>query len=332
MANRYLIFLPGEFVRWEIPNGSALGRILSIDEASISVSRWAVDGEAHTMRDFFLPPLIYDEHIVDVIPKPALSSLIFVHHAEDFLSFKNRYVFGMQDVFCTREPVNLRYPPQSLSTIIFDGILWIVSELNRLLSNRRQSQDLFASFSGSSSVLIWEYLQEKLQIPVVQKGKTYTFSITMGRDLSVTKVKARYINHILRLETPGAIEKLISVFGLSSVAGVRKKLPLLSKKLRTGEGIVTTRGGVYLLDVVNFVDVEGNEIPARARFTYNASGRKGVDFIYTPELRLIKVTVQHKKYIVQDATNKLQELGFLTHNEAGEQRLSNEELERILRG
>jgi hypothetical protein len=160
----------------------------------------------------------------------------------------------MQDVFCTRDPVNLRYPPQSLSTIIFDGILWIVSELNHLLSNRRQSQD-------------------KSQIPVVQKGKTYTFSILMGRDLSVTKVKARYINQTLRLETPRSIEKLISVFGLSSVAGVRKKLPLLSKQLRTGEGIVTTSGGVYLLDVVNFVDVEGNEIPARARFTYNASGQ-----------------------------------------------------------
>ena len=121
--------------------------MLSVDEASISVSHWAMDGEATTMRDFFLPPLIYDEHIVNVIPKPTLSSLIIVHHAEDFLSFKSRYVFGMQDVFCTREPVNLRYPPQSLSTIIFDGILWIVSELNRLLSNRRQSQDLFASFS-----------------------------------------------------------------------------------------------------------------------------------------------------------------------------------------
>jgi hypothetical protein len=82
-----LHFLPGEFVRWEVPNGSALGRILSVDEASILVSCWAVDGEAATMRDFFLPPLIYDGHIVDVIPKPTLSSLIFVHHAEDFLSF-----------------------------------------------------------------------------------------------------------------------------------------------------------------------------------------------------------------------------------------------------
>jgi len=238
------------------------------NEASISVSRWAVDGTAATRRDFFIPPLIYDEHIVDVIPKLALSSLIFVYHAEDFLSFKNRYVFGMQDVFCTREPVNLRYPPQSLSTIIFDGILWIVSELNCFLSNRRQSQDLFASFSGSSSVLIWDYLQKKLQIPVIQKGKTYTFSILTGRDLSVTKVKARYINHILRLETPGAIENLMSVFGLSSVAGVRKKLPLLSKKLCTGEGIVTTRGGVYLLDDSHIMLLVGKGLTSFTHLNY----------------------------------------------------------------
>jgi hypothetical protein len=52
------------------------------------------------------------------------------------------------------------------------------------------------------------------------------------------------MNQISRLETPRVIEKLRSVFGLSSAAGVRKKLPQLSKKLRTGEDIVTTHGGV----------------------------------------------------------------------------------------
>ncbi len=163
--------------------------MLSVDEASISVSHWAMDGEATTMRDFFLPPLIYDEHIVNVIPKPTLSSLIIVHHEEDFLSFKARYVFGMQDVFCTREPVNLRYPPQSLNTIIFDGISWLVSELHRVLSSRRQIQEKFASYSVCSLVLLWDYLKEKLEIPVVTEGKTYTFSVSMGRDLSITKVK-----------------------------------------------------------------------------------------------------------------------------------------------
>jgi len=161
--------------------------MLSVDEASISVSHWAMDGEATTMRDFFLPPLIYDEHIVNVIPKPTLSSLIIVHHAEDFLSFKSRYVFGMQYVFCTREPVNLRYPPQSLSTIIFDGILWMLSELNHLLSNRRQSQDMF--FHKFFCLTLGLPAREVAN-PVVHKGKTYIFSVSMGRDLSVTKVKA----------------------------------------------------------------------------------------------------------------------------------------------
>jgi len=117
--------------------------------------------DANTMRDFFLPPLIYDESFIDITPKPSLSSLIIVHHEEDFLSFKARYVFGMQDVFCTREPVNLRYPPQS--------------------------------FSVCSLVLLWDYLKEKLEIPVVTEGKTYTFSVSMGRDLSVTKVKKAII-------------------------------------------------------------------------------------------------------------------------------------------
>jgi RNAse (barnase) inhibitor barstar len=167
-----------------------LGRIVSVDEASISVSRLMMGADANTMRDFFLPPLIYDESFIDITPKPSLSSLIIiVHHEEDFLSFKARYVFGMQDVFCTREPVNLRYPPQSLNTIIFDGISWLVSELHRVLSSRRQIQEKFASYSVCSLVLLWDYLKEKLEIPVVTEGKTYTFSVSMGRDLSITKVK-----------------------------------------------------------------------------------------------------------------------------------------------
>ena len=129
----------------------------------------------------------------------------------------------------------------------------------------------------------------------------------------------------MRLETPPAIKRLISVFGLYSVADVRKKLPQLSNNLRLGEAFEMTCGGVYWLDVVNLVDVGENEILARAKFTYNASGWKGDDFIYTPELRLIKVAVRYLKYIVQNAIHKLQELGFLTHNEAGEQHLSDEE-------
>jgi hypothetical protein len=189
MANWHFIILLREFVQWEVPNGSVLGRIVSVDEASLSVSRLMMGADATTMRDFFLPPFIYDENFVDITPKPSLSSLIIVHHEEDFLLFKTRYVFGMQDVFCTREPVNLRY---LLSTIIFDGISWLISELHRVLS-KRQIQEKFASFSVCSLVLLWDYLKEKLEIPVVTEGKTYTFSVSMGRDLSVTKVKKAII-------------------------------------------------------------------------------------------------------------------------------------------
>ncbi len=333
MDRRQFQFMPGEFVRWQIPNGSAFGRILSVNDASVSVSRWAVDDGAATMADYFIPPVISDQRTVDVIPLPALSSLIFVHHVDDYSSFKTKYVFGMQDVYCTREPVLLWFPPQSLSAIIFDGISWLLSELHRVLSNRRQSQDMFSSFSISTSVLLWEYLKEKFHIPVVLKEKTYTFCVSNGRDLSVTKVKARYTCQILRVETPFAIQKLISIFGLSSVAGVRKPWPLLSKKLRSGEPFVSTRGGVFLLDVVNLVDVQDNVFPApRSRFTYNGYGRKGIDFIYTPELKMIKITVRYKKYIVQDAIDILRELGFIPRNEEGGQQLSDDELERMLRG
>jgi hypothetical protein len=49
-------------------------------------------------------------------------------------------------------------------------------------------------------------------------------------------------------------------------------------------------------------------------------------------LKMIKITVRYKKYIVQDAIDILRELGFIPRNEEGGQQLSDDELERMLRG
>jgi len=44
---------------------------------------------------------------------------------------------------------------------------------------------------------------------------------------------------------------------------------------------VTAQGGVQVKDVINLIDVDGNPHPAPQRFRWNASGRCGVDFIFS---------------------------------------------------
>jgi hypothetical protein len=172
---------------------------------------------------------------------------------------------------------------------------------------------------------MWDYLKEKIQIPENVKEKVCSFRVPSGRDLSTTKVKARYNCCILRLEDNAAIHHLVSIFGVCSVAGVRKRPPALSRRLGREQSHITTHGGVQLLDVINLVDVQDND-----RFHPGQNGHKGIDFIYTPEQQSIRISVHYKKLIVQDALEKLRQLGVATV-EDGEP-LTDKDLERIIRG
>jgi hypothetical protein len=111
------------------------------------------------MDTYLLPPLIQDAHVMDIIARPYISTLIFAHQADDFSSYRVRYIYGMSDVFCTTEQVNLRLPPQSLSVILYDAFLLFISELQRVLNNQRQNQEAFFSFSMNASVITWDRSQ-----------------------------------------------------------------------------------------------------------------------------------------------------------------------------
>ncbi len=101
----------------------------------------------------------------------------------------------------------------------------------------------------------------------------YTFSTMCGNDLSTTRVKSRTTCYILRVEEREALLRLIAIFGMSAIIGVRKKPPNLSKRLPRTESKVTARGGVQMLDVVNLVDVMSNAAPQNPnKVTYWAEG------------------------------------------------------------
>jgi hypothetical protein len=62
MDQLYFIFSPGEFVKWKLQSGDAcIGRILSVMQTTLSVSRWEIvpnaDGD---METFDVPPVIAD--------------------------------------------------------------------------------------------------------------------------------------------------------------------------------------------------------------------------------------------------------------------------------
>ncbi len=204
-----------------------------------------------------------------------------------------------------------------------------MSELQRVLNNRRENQEAFSSFSLSISSITWQYLIEKLQIPEVVRDRVCTFSVLLGKDLSTTRVRARYSCHKLHIEDGETIARLIVVFGISADAGVRKKPPVISKRVGPRKPIVTTHGGLQLLDVINLIDVDVNQYnPTVEEFTFNAHGRKGIDFINIPAQKSIRISIRYKKYVVQDALEKLRALG-VGSNEGGEP-LTDEELEAAL--
>jgi len=190
---------------------------------------------------------------------------------------------------------------------------------------------------SAAPILTWQYLVEKLRVPVIIKEKVVSFLVPSGRDLSMTKVKTYHNCHILRIESAASISCLTADFGLCAVAGVRKKPPTLSKRLRTGQAFVSARGATQLLDVINLVEVSNNNaiLDNRGQFTFNANGRKGIDFIYILNQKCIRICVQYKRFVLQDAVDLLWELGLVTISRGNgpvADGISDDDLERLLRG
>ncbi len=133
-----------------------------------------------------------------------------------------------------------------------------------------------------------------------------------------------------------SLKRFISIFGITAVVGVRKRLPSLSQRLQPNSNeIVTGRVAIQLLDVINVVDVESNmELGPRrpnAAFCFHGNGYKGIDFIYMPDLSSLRISIRYKCFVVQDALVKINSLGVSTILPQHQQgRLTDEEIELLL--
>jgi hypothetical protein len=335
MSNFYFTIQPGEFIELNIPPGSTrIGRILSVYNESLSVTWWVEDVSVCDQEQdaFFLPKFLAPTADIDVIPKQSISSLVFVFHARDVEKYKVRYVYGMKNIFITNRDISLATPFQSISYIVFDSISRISSEIQRMLSNRRGNQFVFSSTSVAISELTWIYLVQRVGIQVHNCDKVCTVSAMRWNDLSQTKVKSRVPCKVIRLEDNESLKRLISIFGNSAVVGVRKPLPALSKRLGRNDVVVSERGGVQMKDVINLIDVASNDNNAGQRFSFNAHGRKGIDFIFFPSLGSLRICVRYNQLVVSSALQKLNDLGIAIPHAGHNIPLTDAELERLLRG
>jgi hypothetical protein len=281
---------------------------------------------------FLLPPCVVPTSETDVVPKPQISSLVFVFYYCHISSFKFRYVCGMKIMFVTVRPLNLQLPCQSVSYIVFDCISRISTELQRIMSNRRGNQSTCSSSTVQISHLAWVYLLQKLDVIPTSHHKVCTTSSMRTNDLAMVKVKSRVPCEVMRLDDLRSIIRLIAVLGNSAIVGVRKPLPSLSKKLSNGEdAYVSIRGGAQLQDVVNLVDVTSNHNPAPRRFYWNANGRFGMDLVYFPLQCSLRITIRYRHLKLREAVALLNQYGIAVPVDAEEQ-LSDEQLEALLRG
>ena len=332
MEDDEFIVLPGDGFRCQsTAGGIRIAQVIrEMNDGTLSVYFWTLD----PVQNYYLPTVLSGSSEEGVINRPpTLSSLVFLHHADDILSYSKRYTYGQMNVYCFRQlPDHLSFPTiQSISCITGEGIGRLSTELHRILCNKRQNQTSYSVSSVPTTHLVWRYLRDTLGLEVFEMTTTTTSQISRGKDMSITKVKKRIACVAMRVETVPALSVLISIFGVTAAVGIRKKIPGFEGRLGPNDNLIFERVGIHKLDNINLVDVISNcnrpQRPPNARFKLNADGYQGIDFFFFPELCSIRISVRYTCFVAQDAEEKLLQLGIL--EQSNRRRLTDEELDLI---
>jgi hypothetical protein len=336
-----LLLLPGDCFRIHHPDDLRIAQVLQTTQnGNIAVSLWSHDPDAAQVEswNYYHPVILKESGEEATMERPnSLASLVFVFPINKITTYSTRFVYGTSNIFCISSPssIFIRPSPQSLSYIINDAVNRISSELQRVLSNRRQNQSTYSASNIPITAITWRYLVEYLNIPEVSKDRPLQSVVSRAKDLSLTQVKKKITCHILRVEDQASIIQFIDIFGICSVVGIRKHLTSMVHRLDPNDAVVSACVAVQLLDVINIVDIESNaELGPRLRnstFSFNGNGYKGVDLIFMPDVSSLRVSVRYCSFIVQDALAKLHALGISTNIQPEQrQRLTDEEIELLL--
>jgi hypothetical protein len=225
-VNEDILFLPGDCFRIRHPEGFRVAQIKRVQQdGSFVVALFQHDPHATDTSawNYYLPAVLIAAEEEATMSRPSsLTSLVFVCHANRIENFSYHYVYGMNNVFCVRDPSSILAIPsfQSLSHIISDGVHRISCELQRVLSNRRQNQSSCSVTNLTISMLCWKYLVDYLGIPTVSKERPLQKTLSWSRDLSITQVKKKIETCIIRIEDMNSLKRFISIFGITAIVGV----------------------------------------------------------------------------------------------------------------
>jgi len=163
MEGDEFLVLPGDCFRCQSAEGST--RIAQIirerNDGTLLVYFWMHDEQ----QEYNLPTVLSGSNEEGVINKPTiLSSLVFLHHANEIMSYSKPYTYGQKNVYCYKDyPNHLTLPPiQSISFVAGEGIGWLATELSKILSNKRQNQSSYSKSNVPITHLVWMYLRDTL--------------------------------------------------------------------------------------------------------------------------------------------------------------------------
>jgi hypothetical protein len=236
-------------------------------------------------QDYYLPTVLSGSNEEGVINKPKmLSSLVFLHHANEVFSYSKTYTYSQRNIYCYKQlPNHLILPPvQSVLLIAGEGIRQLATELHKILSNKRQNQSSYSKSNVPTTHLVWRYLRDTLGLDVAEMITTITSKISHGKVMSITNVKKHVACVAMRVETVPALMVLISIFGITAAVGIWNNNPGFEGQLGPHDNVIFERIGIQRLDNVDLVDVFSNlnrvQRPPNAQFKLNADGYQGIDF------------------------------------------------------
>lgn len=152
---------------------------------------WAKDDIEHETGSLLLPRFITPASETDVVPKPSISSLVFVFYHSHVSCFQFCYIHGMSILCVTAWSLQFFLLWESIPYIVYDCISRVSSELQWVMTKERGNQMMYSSSSVQISLLAWMYLVQKLEVRVHRNSKVCTLSMMQSNDGSIVKMKCR---------------------------------------------------------------------------------------------------------------------------------------------
>jgi hypothetical protein len=242
-----------------------------------------------------------------------IQELVFIFHAEKLIEdFPQAFLHGMENVFvCRYDHQGNTHDTERWATFpsdmevykannipcqnsdIWRSLIDIQYEMHKILGRVSEKQGLFSRNRSNLrlSLTSWYYIRRVCNRVPCHEGIRKSRKRLLSHGLQLSSVQKKASTSLIRFETEADIKKLVSLFGTTVVADVRKRRP----RIGVTEGIDTN-------DAINVIVGESDRETPYVRLT----SRNGVEFDYDGGELVIRVRyrlyqLQHS-YITGEVT------------------------------